>query len=160
MSVSVKFNHGSFDASLAAFEQDVSDAVRPAAQAGAQVLYGEVKKNVEALGRKTGKLASAIYQAFSKDNSEEGVKATYHVSWNAKKAPHGHLIEYGYMQVYQVVVDKDGNFVTLKNRKLKTPKQIPAHPFVRPAQAKIAAALDAAEREFYRHLNEGSGASK
>ena len=154
-SFSMKFDHGSFDASLVALEQDVGNAIRPAAQAGSQVLYNEVKKNAEALGRHSGKLARAIYQAFSKDNSDPGLRAAYHVSWNAKKAPHGHLVEYGYVQKYQVIVDKNGNFVTLKNRRLKTPKQIPAHPFLRPAQAKMGEALAAAEAEFYRYLNEG-----
>ena len=70
------------------------DAIRPTAQAGAQVFYKAVLANVQA-HRHTGKLASAIYQVYSDDNSVEGQKATYHVSWNARKAPHGHLVEHG-----------------------------------------------------------------
>lgn len=41
-----------------------------------------------------GTLKRAIYQVYSKDNSTQGVRAEYHVSWNKKRAPHGHLIEY------------------------------------------------------------------
>lgn len=82
-------------------------AARPAAQAAAQTIYNLAKANVGALGSVTGALASAIYQAFSQDNSGAGL-ATYHVSWNAKHAPHGGLVEYGYWQRYVVVNTKKG----------------------------------------------------
>src|SRR5205085_5719958 len=68
-----------------------------------------------------GALKASIYQVFSKDNSGSG-HATYHVSWNAKKAPHGHLVEFG-------------------------TSRAPAHPFLRPAyDAKVTAALEAANK--------------
>lgn len=57
---------------------------------------------------KPGNLRNSIYHAYSKDNSKEGEKATYHISWNYKKAPYGHIIENG------------------------GPKRA-AHPFLRPA---------------------------
>lgn len=66
-------------------------SVRPAAQEGAQVFYDRMKSNVPV---KTGKLKSAVYQVYSRENSGEG-KATYHISVNKKKAPHWHLLEYG-----------------------------------------------------------------
>ena len=87
-------------------------ATRPAAQAGAQVIYDAAKLNVPvslkghyfhgSSFRKTGKkyyfdsgtLKSAIYQVFSKTNSDKNV-ATYHVSWNYKKAPYGFMVELG-----------------------------------------------------------------
>ncbi len=126
---------------------DVSGAVRPAAQAGAQVLYEEVKRNVEALGKVSGKLRQAIYQAFSKDNSVDGKKATYHISWNAKKAPHAHLVEYGHIQSYPVFIAKKGkwagHWVTDKKHPLPQPKHVGAHPFIRPAMAKFDAAAKA-----------------
>jgi hypothetical protein len=84
----------------AACEEDV----RPAAQAGAQVYYDEarvrvpVRKSARVYKGKTyqpGALKAAIYQAYSKDNSAKG-RATFHISWNARKAPHGHLIEHGH----------------------------------------------------------------
>lgn len=87
-------------------------AVRPAAQAGSQVFYDEVKTKVRALGRKTGNLEQSIYQVFSQDNSVAG-RAEYHVSWNRRKAPHGHLVEFGHMQRYVVYIDKRGQWKTL-----------------------------------------------
>lgn len=89
----------------------IEEAARPAAQAAAQVLYEEVHRNVASIGRETGNLANAIYQAFSKDNSAPG-HATYHVSWNGSKAPHGHLLEYGFIQRYATYLGKDGNWYT------------------------------------------------
>ena len=81
-----------------------NSAVRPAAQAGAQVFYNEVKLRAKRGNvkryltgggtRPAGLLASAIYQVFSQSNSTEE-KATYNVSWNKKKAPHGSLVEFG-----------------------------------------------------------------
>lgn len=87
-------------------------AVRPAAQAGAQVMYDLVKTNVAGLGRVTGNLASSIYQVYSRDNSGP-LRAEYHVSWNYRKAPHGHLVEYGHVQRYVTYLDKRGQWKTL-----------------------------------------------
>lgn len=87
-------------------------AVRPSAQAGAQVMYDEVQRNVNALGKKTGNLAKSIYQKFSQDNSNR-LRAEYHVSWNYSKAPHGHLVEYGHLQRYVTYIDKRGQWKTL-----------------------------------------------
>lgn len=143
---------------LSAFEADIDEdadiveaAARPAAQAMAQVLYDEVKANVAKLGKKTGNLASAIYQAYSADNSEPGL-ATYHVGWNAKKAPHGQLIEFGHLQIYKAYM-KDGIWYSVQGERLATPKQVPAYPFVRPAMSKAAEAQDAGEAEFFNRIN-------
>lgn len=123
-------------AQLDADMHTMGEAARPAAQAGAQVLYDEVKRNVARIKRKTGNLAASIYQAYSKDNSTPGGRATYHVSWNAKRAPHGHLVEFGHLQRYEVTNDpKTGRFITHKDRPLATPKHIPGRPFIRPAIA-------------------------
>ena len=116
--------------------QAFGEAARPAAQAGAQVLYDEVRRNVARIKRKTGNLASSIYQAYSKDNSTPGGRATYHVSWNAKKAPHGHLVEFGHLQRYEVIYDaKTRRLFTDKSKPLATPRQVAARPFIRPALA-------------------------
>lgn len=88
-------------------KEAVEQAARPAAQAGAQVLYDAVMQNVRGLGRKTGKLASAIYQAYSPENSKDG-RQQYNVSWNAAKAPHGHLVEFGHLQRYAMYQGNDG----------------------------------------------------
>lgn len=87
------------------------EAVRPAAQAGAQVLYDAVKGNVSRIGRVSGNLAASIYQAYSQTNSGP-LTATYHVSWNHTKAPHGGLVEFGHWQRYQIVRTKGGMLVT------------------------------------------------
>lgn len=85
-----------FDDVIAMFD-GLSDAAkdslsRPVAQAGAQVFYDAYRAKVPA---QTGNLRRAIYQAFSKDNSD-GPVAEYHVSWNHRKAPHGFNVEYGH----------------------------------------------------------------
>ena len=135
-------------------EAEAQAAVRPAAQAGAQVLYDEVKRNVARLKRKTGNLERAIYQAFGPDNSAEG-RVTYHVSWNRRKAPHGHLVEFGHLQRYEVSFDPNTKrFTTHKDRPLPAPKQIAAKPFVRPAMAKFPQALEAAKEELFKRLDQ------
>jgi hypothetical protein len=93
-------------------------AVRPAAQAGAQVFYNRVKANVAKLGKRTGNLDKSIYQVFSQDNSAKG-RAQYHISWNRGKAPHGHLVEFGHVQRYVTYIDKRGQWKTLVRPEMK-----------------------------------------
>lgn len=79
-------------------------AARPAAQAGIQVLYDEVRARVpvgtkphSTKGKKhtfePGNLRQAIYQAYADGSTPE--RATYRVSWNKKKAFYGHMVEHG-----------------------------------------------------------------
>lgn len=68
-----------------------TSVVRAGTQAAAQEFYDEAKMRVPV---KSGTLKGAIYQVYSESNSGDG-KATYHISWNKRKAPHGHLIEFG-----------------------------------------------------------------
>lgn len=111
-----------------------------------------VRANVAKIPRKTGRLAESIYQAYSRDNSSP-VHAVYHISWNARKAPHGHLIEFGHLQRYQVVFDpKTEKFYTRKDRPLPKPVHVPAQPFVRPAEALIPQAQEAGRERFYEAL--------
>lgn len=147
------------EAQLARDAKVCEEAARPVAQAGAQVFYDAVRANLAKRRKKTGKLMEAIYQAFSKDNSTES-RATYHISWNAKKAPHGHLVEYGYLQRYEVSFDRDtGRFITHKDRPLETPRHVAAKPFVRPAQAMAPLALEAMQRK-YLELLAAAGVTK
>lgn len=128
-------------------------AARPAAQAAAQVLYDEVKRNVGRIKRKTGNLERSIYQVFSAAKSSEA-KATYHISWNARKAPHGHLVEFGHLQRYEISFDPNTKrFTTNKDRPLPAPKLVAAQPFLRPAMAKFPQALEAAKSELFRRLD-------
>lgn len=87
-------------------------ATRPAAQAGAQVIYDAARLNVpvsrsahyfhgssyKKTGQKyffnSGNLRNSIYQVFSKSNSNQSA-STYHVSWNHTKAPYGFMVEFG-----------------------------------------------------------------
>lgn len=160
-SVTFDFNKAAFDGLLSELITDFKESTRPAAQAGAQVFYDRVVSNVARLGRNTGNLAASIYQAYSKDNSTD-TRATYHIAWNHKKAPHGHLVEFGYLSRYVTYIGKDGKWYTAKQRTQKGtarkkprgyrkmpqskkdaifvlrpdgPKQIPAQPFLRPALA-------------------------
>lgn len=136
---------------------DIHKAVRPAAQAAADVMYKAVLQNVDAIGSKTGNLRASIYQAFSEENSKavgDGYsRATYHVSWNAKKAPHGHLLEYGHIQKFAVYLGSDGKWYTNKKAPLAHPKQVAARPFVRPAFNRQAEAADAAQAKLLEILD-------
>ena len=116
----------------------------------AQVFVDEVRRNVARLGRVTGNLAASIYQAYAARISTPG-HAVYHVSWNPRKAPHGHLVEYGYMQRYKISFDPiTKRFTTHKDQPLATPRHVAAHPFVRPAFSRAAQAEAAGMAEFNR----------
>lgn len=169
---SVELDTSGLDAYLDELGGQVEEAVRPAAQAGAQVLYDQVKGNVAALGSHSGKLSAAIYQKFSDEQSSDGV-AVYNISWNAKKAPHGHLVEYGYLQRYVYRPDGMGPMVRPgmegkpkpasggRNRAalaayyvtLDTPKHVPGKFFVRKAATAMDKAYEAAEAELLKRIN-------
>lgn len=166
MSVNLKTNLTGFERMLDQLGTDVEAAARPAAQAAAAVFYRAVQSNVAAIGKDTGNLARGIYHAYSRDNSAPG-RAVYHISWNARKAPHGHLVEFGHVQRYRVYINKRGEWKTMirpgmagKKKPsrdasqavkdayyvpLAAPRQVAAQPFVRPALAKAAEASAAAE---------------
>lgn len=142
------------DAELQGIDAELQAAARPAAQAAAQVVYERVRANVARIKPVTGKLASSIYQAYSRDQSRDG-REVYHISWNAKKAPHGHLVEFGHLQRYEVSHDaKTGRFITHKDRPLATPKHIAAKPFLRPAVDAFPAAQAAGESAYLARLQE------
>lgn len=154
MTFRISINTAGVMAALDDVAMQCEEAARPAAQAMAQVLYDEVRANVGKLKRRSGKLAAAIYQAYSQDNSERGLH-TYHVSWNARKAPHGHLVEFGHLQRYEITFDKaSGRFITHKDRPLPTPRHVAARPFIRPAAARFSQAQAAGERRFLEVLAE------
>lgn len=141
--IKVTFDDSKAQAKLKRILQASRDAVRPAAQAGAEDLYFEARLrcpvSAEAhvfYGRNSkktgvtylfqpGNLRDAIYQAFSQDNSKvkgEGYdKATYHIAWNHQKAPYGFMVEFG-------------------------TSRAPASPFIRPAyEARRKDALEIAK---------------
>ena len=133
-SISMTFDDAGLQAKLDKFAAELQAAARPAAQAGAQVFYDEVKirapMSTKSHGYKgspniyqPGNLKASIYQVFSKTNSVNG-KQVYQISYNQKKAFYGRFIEFG---------------------TAKFPKQ----PFIRPSyEAKKNAALEASKAKF------------
>lgn len=108
MGLKVSIDMRQFKQEMAAELSMLQKATRPAAQAGAQIVYERAKQLApvsdaphmfQIEGRvygpfKPGTLRDSIYQAFSKDNSFKDV-SVYHVSWNADKAPYGAMVEVG-----------------------------------------------------------------
>lgn len=79
-----------------------------------------------------GTLASAIYLARNEKLSDSE-HFTYSISWNNTIAWWGRLREFGYVTQYVVYYDEQGVFHTNKQLKLKTPRPMPAKPFLAPA---------------------------
>lgn len=130
--LTLNFNPSGLTAQIDALHENIQAAVRPAAQAAAQVYYEEVKIRAARAekGQGSGLLARSIFQKYVVEKSLDGVKATYHISWNKGKgrstptAPHGHLIEFGWVQRYATYIGSDGQWYTAvqpKNRGLKAP---------------------------------------
>lgn len=132
-------------------------AVRPAAQAGAQVLYEEVLQRAPESTKPhwfqgknkskkylfmPGTLRRSIYQAFSEDRSSD-TRATYHIAWNHKKAPYGFMVEGG---------TKNSSIANMVE--FGTSRSA-ARPFLRPAwDAANERAISAASAEFTSRLKE------
>lgn len=112
-SFAIGFDFSDLFDGLDGISEKAGDLTRKAAQAGAEELYIEARLRCPASAeahyfygthsKKTGvrylfspgNLRNAIYHTYSKDNSMEGVKATYHIAWNHKKAPYGFMVEFG-----------------------------------------------------------------
>ena len=108
MSMKIAVDVAGFKAQLQKKSAALGAATRPAAQAGAHVIYDRARELVPVSKAahmfhgthrvygpySPGNLRSAIYQVFSEDNSYRDV-STYHVSWNAEKAPYGYMVEWG-----------------------------------------------------------------
>jgi len=101
--ISIAFDFSKLAAKLDSITKAAEEGVRPAAQAGAQVFYDEVKQRVPVSakahksGKKTyspGTLRKAIYQAFADKESGKD-KAMYRVSWNKTHAFYGRFVEFG-----------------------------------------------------------------
>ena len=103
--ISIAFDFSKIAAKLDNITAAAEKATRPAAQAGAQVFYEEVKQRVpmsakthSTKGKKQtftpGTLRKAIYQAFADKESGDG-KASYRISWNKTHAFYGRFVEFG-----------------------------------------------------------------
>jgi hypothetical protein len=175
MSFGISVDLGGFQDLMERLGDEADNAARPAAYAAAKVLYDEVQRLVAAIPRKTGNLDRSIYHAYSDDHSGPG-SATYHISWNARKAPHGHLAEFGHVQRYASYVGSDGNWYTAVRQEMQgkpKPKRRASqavkdayyvlrpggevhwmgHAFIRRATSKFPQARAAAEKVLLEALN-------
>ena len=108
---------GDLSGSLDKFARDVRDKVLFSGVAAmASVIYEAARTNAQA-NKKTGLLQDSIYRVYSPEKSGDESKL-YRISWNKKKAPHGHLIEFG-------------------------TSRAPAYPFMRPAFDRVDEAIKA-----------------
>lgn len=108
MGMAIRMNIGQFKEQLRATVDKLHAATRPAAQAGAQIIYERARINAPVSdemhyfhirGKKygpyaPGNLRDSVYQVFSKSNSYKDV-STYHISFNREKAPYGFMVELG-----------------------------------------------------------------
>lgn len=126
----VDFDTAPLLAKFDGIEEKLKAAIRPAAFAGSDVLYKEVRHRALAIGG-SKRLQDSIYQKFVVDSKGGvlGESATYHISWRkgrekssdtaAKGAslPYttiGFWIEFGRWQRYMVRTDKNGEWYTVK----------------------------------------------
>lgn len=108
MGMGVRMNVAGFKEQLRAEVDKLHAATRPAAQAGAEVIYQRARINAPVSGKEhffyikgrrygpyaPGNLRDSVYQVFSDSQSFRDV-STYEVSWNKTKAPYGFLAEFG-----------------------------------------------------------------
>jgi len=114
---------------------------RSMAVAGGKVLRDEAKLQAPV---ESGRLRSAIYLAYKAQRSNEA-KIVYSVSWNAKVAPHGHLVEFGHWRYNKIVNGHPqkslrpglkkgkGSEDHVPPGKLRKPKWVAGKPFLTPA---------------------------
>ena len=113
------FDTSAYEAQMDALKAKTEAALRPAAQAGAQVYYEAVLATVPVSEKghwfqgtsakaastseakraasywfESGSLKGAVYQVYSKSGSGEE-KAEYHVAWNHRKVPYGFMVALG-----------------------------------------------------------------
>lgn len=131
---------GDLAGDLDRFAKNIQDKVVLAGVAAmAKVIYDEVKLNTSGArahgGRPldppdsvTGTLHNAIYRVFSPEQSTDEVKV-YKVSVNKSKAPHWHLVEFGWSRA-------------------------PAHPYIRPAFDRMGDAIRAGKLRMGQKMDE------
>ena len=108
MPAAITVNLKAFKEALQATTEELHRATRPAAQAGAQIIYDRARQHAPVSKRahmfniegriygpfSPGNLRDSIYQVFSKSKSFKDV-STYEISWNKDKAPYGFVVERG-----------------------------------------------------------------
>ncbi|HYG07656.1 MAG TPA: HK97-gp10 family putative phage morphogenesis protein [Stenotrophomonas sp.] len=106
-----------------------------------------------------GTLRDAIYLAY-RDGDSTQARVVYQVSWNSKKAPHGHLLEFGHWRTNVLVRGEDGKW-RATSELLPAPVWTAAHPFLRPAYeatlSRLAEVAAARGRKRLAELLNGEG---
>lgn len=135
---------------LQRLEQAVQEKViRPAAYAGARLLYDEMRLRVPV---DSGELYGSIYHWFDDKRSTE-MRKIYAIGPNKAKSPHWHLVEYGHWRV-NVIVREGSRWIPTKER-LPDPKWVPASPYIRPTwDGKSQAAMTAMKTRMSERMRE------
>lgn len=94
-----------------------------------------------------GSLREAIYLAYAPDRSNGG-KVVYSVSWNAKKAYWGHMVEFGVEMRFQAAYGTEGHFTIsdkegLPNKRGGKSRPRKGGPLIIKARPFLGPALDA-----------------
>ena len=119
---------GDLSGDLDKFAKDVREKVLFSGVAAmANVIYEAARDNAQA-NKKTGLLQDSIYRVYSPEKSSDESKM-YRISWNKRKAPHGHLIEFG-------------------------TSRAPAYPFMRPAFDRVNEAIAAGKTRMAESMNQ------
>jgi len=123
-----------------------TQVARAVAHAGALVYYGEARTLAPVYsgparkGIRPGQLRDAIYRAHSPELSTDTLQI-YNISWNPKKAPHGHLVENGHWRVNVIV--RVGNRIAATTELLDKPVWVKPVAFIRRAGDAAPRALEA-----------------
>ncbi|MDG2524645.1 HK97 gp10 family phage protein [Stenotrophomonas sp. HITSZ_GD] len=104
--------------------------------AAGQAVRGEAKARAPV---DDGTLRDSIYLAYREGESSDA-RVVYQISWNSKKAPHGHLLEFGHWRTNVLVRGEDGKW-RATTELLPAPVWTPAYPFLRPAYEATLARL-------------------
>jgi Bacteriophage protein of unknown function (DUF646). len=136
--ISAKMDMSEWTAALDALKGPVRESLvrRMLVEAGV-MLRDVAASNAAVSANKEGKeargvLARSLYLKYLSEDSSDAV-STYKISWNARKAPHGHLIEFGHWLTHKVYKAANGEWYTLKDQPLDAPRWVAARPFLRPA---------------------------
>ena len=125
------FDLGPLLAKIDGLEEKIKASIRPAAFAGSDVFYKEVRTRALTIGG-SKRLQDSVYQKFVADSASGalGESATYHISWRKQRAktnikgaksedaglPYstiGFWVEFGRWQRYMVRTDKNGEWYTV-----------------------------------------------
>ena len=104
--------------------------VRDEAKIRAPVLKPENKGTDN---QQAGLLRDSIYLAYDQRRSVLSDGYRYVVSWNASRAPHGHLAEFGHWMPYAYAKTEDGLYYTPKPLEPIDGFYVDAQPFLGPA---------------------------